>query len=136
MSQLDTSPDLAAIVTESVIIEPGSMPDEIGGPSTQTLDGLHLEYTYQTGRCYQLRFGKENVSFLLLNQLNAIERTLPYRAREIFPEVYLVHWLVPGRTGHVSLVIDFTKNIVHVAALMPGKVEFFDIAEISTTNRS
>lgn len=131
MVQLNSSPDSTAIVTEPVFIEPGTMPDEIGGPTTQVLDGITLEYTYETGRCYRLRFGKENVSFVLLSLPDQIERTLPYRARELFPQVYLVHWLVPGRTGHVSLVIDRSNSIVHVAALMPGKVEFFDIAEIS-----
>jgi hypothetical protein len=132
MSQTGNIPDKSTILTLTAAhVEPGTMPDEIGGPTTDDLAGVTLEYTYETGRKYRLRFTNETVSFLLMSIPDQPERTLLYRAREVAPKMYLVHWLVPGRVGHVSLVIDFERNIVHVSALMPGQVEFFDIATIA-----
>ncbi|KPF90620.1 hypothetical protein IP81_14815 [Novosphingobium sp. AAP83] len=111
-------------------IAPGSRPDEIGENSTQELDGHQFEYQYPTGRRYRIRFYDDRLSFQLLGESNNPVRALPYRAQKVRPGLYLVHWMIPGRTGHVALVIDIPRGKVHVGALMPGQQELFDEARI------
>jgi MoaF N-terminal domain len=111
-------------------------PAEIGGPST-SLKGLHLLYQYETGREYQLDFDADTVTFLAHKDPTAAPGTvftpgtMHYRARKLRDDLYLVHWLnrSPEMGNiHVALIIDLKQKIVHVSALMPGGMEFFDIA--------
>jgi len=119
----------------------GAPAAEIGGPSTKALAGLTIHYRYSVGREYQLSFDADTVTFLPFSipgdppGTNYEPGTLHYRARLIRPELYLVHWLVRPPNGsniHVALLIDLKERHVHVSALMPGGMEFFDIADIQT----
>ncbi len=106
-------------------------PDKIGGPTTDALDGLALEYRYSTGNHYRLSFGPAGVWFHLLGDVDEFPRgPLPYRARELRDRMYLVSWIVrPGI--HVALVVDLDQSKIHVSAMMPPtQWEFFDIGEI------
>jgi hypothetical protein len=118
------------IATTPIHFEPGSIPDEVGGRRTMELDGHEFEYQYSTGRRYRIRFYDDRVSFQLLSKDSQPIRTLPYLARKIRDGMYFVHWMVPGRTGHVALLIDLPQKTVHVAALMPAQQEMFDEATI------
>lgn len=120
-------PEIAEVAIE---IASGTFPDEIGGGTTTDLDGSEFEYQYSTGRRYRLRFYDDRVTFQLLSRNAQPERTLPYLAMKIREGQFLVHWMVPGRIGHVALVIDLETRLVHVAALMPGQQELFDQAGI------
>ena len=111
-------------------------PAEIGGPST-TLKGLHLLYQYETGREYQLDFDTETVTFLAHKDPTAAPGTvftpgtMHYRARKLRDDLYLVHWLnrSPEMGNiHVALILDLKQRLLHVSALMPHGMEFFDIA--------
>jgi hypothetical protein len=46
--------------------------------------------------------------------------------------MYLVHWLVPGRIGHVSLIVDLASMKIHGSALMPGQMELFEEGPITS----
>ncbi|MCC7462811.1 MAG: MoaF N-terminal domain-containing protein [Gammaproteobacteria bacterium] len=114
---------------------------EIGGPSTREMAGLTLHYVYSGGRDYQLSFDADTVTFLPFRipgdppGTQYQPGTLKYRARLVRPGLYLVHWLVRPPQGspiHVTLLVDLQERHVHVSALMPGGMEFFDIAEIKT----
>ena len=130
-AEQDSSPSPAKSDSEAAIV------DEIGGPSTTELAGLTLQYKYTTGREYRIWFTEDEITFLMVNAVepDAKPKSLPYRARKLGDEMYLVHWLVPGRVGHISLVADLKNKKMHVAGLMPGKIEFFDIADIHTIER-
>ena len=117
--------------------------DEIGGTATSYLDGKRLHYTYSQGREYLLTFDDGHVSFRMIKGPEGTvapdpgrppPALLPYRARQLRDGQYLVHWLVPGRVGHVSLVIDLVKKSIDVSALMPGQMEFFDAAQIHSVD--
>lgn len=110
-------------------------PDEIGGPSTQELAGTKLLYEYSTGRKYLLEFTPDKVAFTFVKDPTAKKTFLPYRARKIRESLYMVHWIVKDAHIHVTLLIDLEKNHVHVSAMMPGGIEFFDIAEIEKKER-
>ncbi|MFO1265366.1 MAG: hypothetical protein U1F67_00330 [Rubrivivax sp.] len=119
----------------------GAPPAEIGGPSTREMAGLTIHYKYSLGRDYQLSFDADTVTFLPFRipsdppGTKYEPGTLHYRARLIRPDLYLVHWLVRPPTGsniHVALLVDLKERHVHVSALMPGGLEFFDIADIQT----
>ncbi|MBW5435778.1 hypothetical protein FXB41_13575 [Bradyrhizobium canariense] len=125
--QLADKPEIAHT---PIYVEPGSRPDEVGGRLTTKLNGHAFEYEYSTGRRYRLVFYDDRCSFQLLSLENQPVRTLSYLAREIRKDMFLVHWMVPGRSGHVALVIDLKERAVHVAALMPGQQELFDEAPI------
>lgn len=115
------------------------LPDKIGGPTTKDLAGRTFEYQYSSGIGYRLSFDEENVYFIPSDPPEAFRRagkrylSLPYRARSIRDGLYLVHWLIAGRSGHVTLIIDLERQEVHSAALMPGKFELFDIASIDVS---
>jgi MoaF N-terminal domain len=108
---------------------------EIGGPSTKELAGTKLLYEYSTGRKYQLSFDPDNVTFLFVKDPAAKPVSLPYRARKIRENLFLVHWLNREGHIHVALLLDLERRQVHVSALMPGGIEFFDIAEIEKGER-
>jgi hypothetical protein len=112
-------------------------PDEIGGPSTKELKGLHLLYQYTSGREYQLDFDADTVTFLMHHDPHGVPGqvftpgTLPYRARKLRDGLYLVHWLnrSPDMGNiHVALIIDLKQKLMHCSALMPGGFELFDQA--------
>jgi hypothetical protein len=116
-------------------------PADIGGPTTKELAGLKLFYNYTTGKEYELTFDADTVTFLPHKDPHAAPGTkftpgsLHYLARRIRKDMYLVHWLVRSPTMgniHVALLLDLAEKHVHVSALMPGGVEFFDIADIKS----
>lgn len=114
---------------------PPPQPDRIGGPSTTALAGTVLEYRYSTGNRYVMRFAEETLSFDHVVPEGPTIGPLPYRARELRAELYLVTWIIkPG--VHVSLVVDFASGQVHVSAMMPpNQWEFFDVAELLSAHR-
>lgn len=116
-------------------------PAEIGGPSTKEMAGLTIHYVYSGGRDYQLSFDADTVTFLPFRipgdppGTKYQPGTLHYLARLVRPQLYMVHWLVRPPDGgniHVTLLIDLQERHVHVSALMPGGMEFFDQADIQT----
>ena len=113
------------ILTTPPKIPAGKFPDEVNLTNAVDLDGLVIEYTYSSGRAYELTFYDDRVSFAQLNTPAPVI-TLPYHARPIAEDIFLVHWLVPGRIGHVSLIVDLATNRIHGSALMPGQMELFE----------
>ena len=114
--------------------------DIVVGSDTSLLDGYTIKYKYTTGREYKLDFTAAGVTFTMLDAPVfkpefGVPVTLPYLAREIRDGQILIHWMVPGRSGHVSPNIDFTEKQIFVAALMPFKMEFFDSATIYSATR-
>lgn len=123
----DTKPD---ILTTPPNIPEGKFPDEINLDGATDLDGLEVEYTYSSGRSYRLKFYDDRMSFSQLNT-PAPTLTLPYLAREMRDDSFMVHWMVPGRIGHVTLVLDLAQAQIYGSALMPGKMELFEAGAIS-----
>ena len=128
----------ADMVPNNVVDAP---PADIGGPKTEELAELKLFYVYTTGKEYELTFDADTVTFLPHKDPHAPPGTkftpgsLHYLARRIRPDLYLVHWLVRSPTMgniHVALLLDLQEKHVHVSALMPKGVEFFDIADIKS----
>jgi hypothetical protein len=138
LTALAPAPATAATIASDSANAP---PPEIGGPSTKEMAGLTIHYKYSVGREYQLSFDADTVTFLPFRipgdapGTKYEPGTLHYRARLIRPQLYMVHWLVRPPNGgniHVTLLIDLKERHVHVSALMPGGLEFFDIADIQT----
>lgn len=77
-----------------------------------------------------MKFYDDRVSFSQLNT-PAPTLTIPYLARETDPDTYMVHWMVPGRIGHVTLILDLEDAKMFGSALMPGKMEMFQTGAIS-----
>lgn len=104
--------------------------DTIGGTLSAELAGSQFVYKYSSGRRYRLEFTAERVTFAHETEPGqwSPPGTVPYRARKLREGQFLVHWFGPGRTVHISLVIDLAERRVDVAALMPDKSEFFDSA--------
>ena len=119
------STDKPALLTSAPDIPAGAIPDEVGDGLTADLDGKIIEYTYSSERSYRLRFYDDRLTFVQLDRPGE-PITLPYLARELENDVYMVHWMVPEREGHVALVLNFQTNKIAVSALMPGKSELFD----------
>jgi hypothetical protein len=127
--------DKPPITTKVPQIPPGTFPDQIGGPYSKALDGHMIEYSYSSGRKYRLKFYDDRVTFEQLNNPKAHKITLEYLCREIGEQQFLVHWLAPGYTGHVALIIDFKQNKIFGSALMPGNYQLFDVATIHSDLR-
>ena len=84
-----------------------------------------------TGKKYQLDFSPDTVTFIMVKDPDAEPRSVPYLARKIGEDLYLVHWLVRSQEEgniHVALVLDFKAGKIFVSSLMPGGLEFFDEA--------
>jgi phenolic acid decarboxylase len=116
--------------------------DHIGGPATKDLAGTRLLYTYSTGITYELIFDADDtVRFRQPDVPISPDAPKPkhpvtYRARKIRQNLYLVHWLLRDvAIVHVTLLIDFEEQHVHVCAYMPGGWEFFDMATFKEVER-
>ncbi|MBU1295934.1 MAG: MoaF N-terminal domain-containing protein [Gammaproteobacteria bacterium] len=114
------------ILTEAPNIPAGVIPDEVNLSNTVNLEELEVQYTYSSGRAYKLKFYDDRVSFTQLDAGHIPTLTVSYRARKIGKDMFLVHWLVPGRVGHVTLILDLGNKVIHASALMPGQMELFD----------
>lgn len=92
--------------------------------------GRTFQYKYPKGPGYRISFSKDLVYFSvpeLPDGTTVIAR--PYQQRELRPDLFLVHWIGPGRQGHVALVFDLEQKTVDCAALMPpGLFELFERA--------
>lgn len=118
------------ITTTPPQLPPGSRPDEILSTGTVDLSGMRVRYEYSSGRGYEALFYDDRLTFAQTDA-PAPSVTLPYRARPLRDGQVLVHFLLPGRIGHVSLVIDLDAGVVYASGLIPGLVEQFDVARIS-----
>ena len=118
------------ILTAAPAIPAGVLPDEVNLENTENLAGYVIEYCYSSGRAYRLTFYDDRVSFTQLDANDVPTLTVPYRARKVVNDIYLVHWLVPGRVGHVTLILDFLHQRIQASALMPGQMELFDQGDI------
>lgn len=131
----DINMEKPSILTQAPNIPAGAFPDEVDLSHAFNLEALEIQYTYSSGRAYQLRFYDDRVSFTQLEAGNIPTLTVPYRAKKIGNDMFLVHWLVPGRIGHVSLILDLDNNLIHASALMPGQMELFDGGPIFAVKR-
>lgn len=127
---MENNMDKPSILTEAPNIPAGVIPDEVNLSNTINLEGFEVQYTYSSGRAYKLKFYDDRVSFTQLDAGHIPTLTVPYRARRINKDMFLIHWLVPGRIGHVTLVLDLASNTIHASALMPGQMELFDEGSI------
>ena len=57
-----------------------------------------------------------------------------YLAREIGPGVYFVHWMAIDRRGHISLVVDIPRELVHGAAVLPNGMQIFDTGDLTESS--
>lgn len=111
--------------------QPPHPQDKIGGPKSTGMSGRTLKYTYSSGLHFRISFDEFHVFFTVPRQTDGTWYIgVPYRQREIRPGVYLIHWLVPGRVGHVALVFDVEQKKVDAAALLHDKCELFDRATL------
>lgn len=134
-SNTDMNMEKPSILTQAPNIPAGVLPDEVDLSNVVNLEELEIQYTYSSGRAYQLKFYDDRVSFTQLEAGNIPTLTVPYRARKISRDMFLVHWLVPGRIGHVSLILDLENKLIHASALMPGQMELFDGGPILDVKR-
>ena len=115
-------------------------PDIVVGSDPSLMDGYTLKYKYSTGREYKLDFTADTVTFTMLDAPVfkpefGVPVSLPYLCRELRDGLVLIHWMVPGRSGHVAMMVDFTNKAIFVSALMPFKMEFFDSGTIYSAVR-
>lgn len=108
-------------------------PDQLVGPFTHVLAGLSLTYRYTDGGDYFITYGEDTVTFRLPlpNGEHTPPITVPYVARKLRGGLYMIHWVNPERTVHVTQVLDLAKREVNVAALMPEQWQLFDVGHIS-----
>lgn len=88
-----------------ISLQPEHLPDKVGGPTTTGTVGCTFKYQYPTGPQYRISFSKKLVYFTVpaLSDGTTV-LALPYQQREVRPNLFLVHWIGPGRQGHVALV--------------------------------
>jgi hypothetical protein len=141
----DTPPADARVASQTAALAAGAAgaavpmmpPDEIVGPFTQDLAGLSLTYRYSEGGDYYITYGTDTVTFRLPlpNGETTPPITVPYVARALRASMYMVHWVNPERTVHVTQVVDLPQMEVNVSALMPGQWQLFDVGRISEMSR-
>jgi hypothetical protein len=105
--------------------------DEPLTPLTRELAGTALTYRFPIGRVYRATYGAEQVRFELIEPVlaEAPSATLPYVARRIRDEVYLVAWHGDPKF-HSTQLIDLEKRELHASALLEGERGFFETARI------
>lgn len=142
MAASGTAIGLAPSFAVSQEVKPtGTMPTDPTG-ETKELAGTRLEYTYPSGLHYLLEIGRDTLTFTggggaakappkpepqTEGKVQPPSSGVPYRARKVREDLYLVHWIVQGQI-HVALLLDFKEHRTICAALMPGKTELWDVA--------
>ena len=100
-------------------------------PLTQELAGTALIYRFAIGRVYRATYGAERVRFELIEpaSADAPSADLPYVARRIRDDVYLVAWHGDPKF-HSTQLIDLERRELHASALLDGQRDFFETARI------
>jgi len=90
---------------------------------THKLDGKEITYNYTSGRSYHVKFESKGISYQYLTGSAPTKwwGAFPYRAFEVYKNVYMVSWYEEGYGDHVTLLIDFNKKILYGSALIVTK---------------
>ena len=109
--------------------------------SASLMDDLELQYRYEDGGEVVLAFHDGCLRFEFLNGPLAGTKhaDLPYLARSLDDDVYLVRWHNKDAGSYVTLYIDLPRNRLFGSALIwyssEEPVELFDAAVISRVSR-
>ncbi len=90
---------------------------------THKLNGKDITYQYTSGRSYHVKFESEGISYQYLSGSSPSSWWGPfkYTAFEVYKNVYMVSWYEKGYGDHVTLLIDFNKNVLYGSALIVTK---------------
>ena len=110
---------------------------EIGGELTQELNGVSLVYEYTSGRKYTVQYSEKTFAYLRMDEPGREWISgVPYIARKIDDNLYLVNWHRPERVEYVTILIDLDKQILYTSALLEGTDRHFDLANIVSLTRN
>ena len=85
------------------------------------LDGKTIEYTYEGGWRFRVRFYDGMAAYEFLGESGDVSNSnadIPYRSRLVRDDLYHVMWHETNICDLVSLVIDIANMRVYSAALM------------------
>lgn len=89
---------------------------------TNFLDGKTIDYTYEGGWRFRVRFGDGRVGYEFLGEtegeVSNANENIPYQARQIREGLYHVVWHETDIGDLVSLVIDIENERIYSAALL------------------
>lgn len=104
---------------------------EVGGVLTQELNGVSLVYEYTSGRKYSVEYKADTFAYLRMDEAGREwVRGIPYIARKIDENLYLLNWHTPERVEYVTILIDLDRQILYTSALLEGTERHFDVANI------
>ena len=90
--------------------------------SAHLLNGKTIDYTYEGGWRFKLRFYDGKIAYEFLGEQGAEvsnrNEDIPYQSRQIRDSLYHVMWHEENIKDMVSLVIDFANNTLYSAALL------------------
>ena len=111
-----------------------ALADADGGLSKE-LAGTSLTYQYEGGRRYSVRFEADTVAWQRLDVARDPVAGVPYIARRIAPDVYLVNWHRPELTEYITILFDLRQRVMHTSALLEGRDRHFESGRIVELQR-
>ena len=107
----------------------------------QLLDGTEIQYTYSDGGAVVLTFYNGLLKFLWIAGPfeGATGEDLPYDARAVADDIFLVNWHDLNGPSFVTLVINLQHNTLYSSALLgyqtDEELSLFDEATIERVER-
>ena len=95
---------------------PGAAPDSSSVRALEGLAGNRIVYRFPNGRTYRADYGTDTIHFVLLEPLASPppEKTMPYRARVLRKELFLVVW--DDDEFFTTFVVDLAERRLHASA--------------------
>jgi hypothetical protein len=109
---------------------------EVFGDLSGDLDGVSLTYHYASGRQYDVSFSGGKVSWQRKDVAREPVSGVPYVARKIADNLYLVNWGRRELVESITVLMDFDKRTLYTSALLEGNVPHFDLAKIVALTRA
>ena len=101
---------------------------------SERLEGVKITYRYEKGNQYSVKFEDDSLSYQFHKGGKKSKRWIgPYAYNHLITDMnqHMVAWNEPDKQDYVTLLINFDKMSLYGSAILKGKKQHFQKAEIT-----